>query len=91
MDDILELEFCFGWMDGLLLDIRLRLAGADAGPTPISSESERLKSIRVEGLAPSLRGKTSGARIGQGCREELEGTGPREELEGTTPGSCVGQ
>ena len=90
MDDILELDSCFGWMDdGLLLDIRLRLAGA--GPTPTSSESERLQSIRIEGLAPSLRGKTSGARIGPGCREELEGPAPCEELDGTTPGSCVGQ
>ena len=88
MDDILELEFCFGWMDGLLLDIRLRLAGADAGPTPISSDSEGLKSMRVEELAPSLRRKMN---VGRGCREELEGPAPCEELDGTTPGSCVGQ
>ena len=81
MGDILDSWSCSGWMCiGLLLlpHIRRRLAGA--GPTPISSESERLRSNK--GFGRSLWGKTHCVCVW---------TSPRDELDEAIPGSCVCQ
>jgi len=66
VDDVLD--SCFDWTPvelELLTGMRLRLAGAG---TTASSESERLRSTRVEGFALSLREKT--------LQDELDETTP---------------